>query len=340
MSSCGTMTELLPWHREQWTGLNLRREAGRLPHALLFAGPAGVGKLHAARLLAASLLCEAPGAGMLPCGECRACRQVGAGTHPDLLEATPEEEGKQIRVDQVRAIGAFAATTAQYSGRKVVLLHPADRLNLAASNSLLKTLEEPGAASVLILVSDRPDALLPTIRSRCQSVRFTADAQRAADWLRRETMGSGYDPELLLALAGGAPLTARALAEADRQAARSRVLDMLEALARGEADPVTGAADLLKLGLETSIHWMQRWAEDLVRARMQAGVNQFTNRDRAPALQGIGERVDLQWLFGFLDRLTEARRLLRGQPNAQLLLEGLLISWYGGTALRRKSPRT
>ncbi len=327
------MAELLPWHEELWATLNARRAAGRLPHALLFCGPAGLGKLHAARLLAASLLCERPDARLLPCGDCRACRQVGAGTHPDLLDVEPEEEGKQIRVDQVRRVGAFAATTAQYSGRKLVLVHPADRLNVAASNSLLKTLEEPGEATMLVLVSARPEALLPTIRSRCQMVRFRAE-RTASDWVRQQTARSGADADLLLALAGGAPLTALRLAEPDQQAARTQVLDALEALAGRKSDPVDAAAGLVKLGLEGPIEWMQRWLEDLVRVRLHAGVNAITNRDRAPALQRIGERVDLHWLFGFIDRVTEARRLVRGQPNAQLLLEALLIDWYRGTALR------
>ncbi|MFO7642692.1 MAG: DNA polymerase III subunit delta', partial [Candidatus Competibacteraceae bacterium] len=166
------MDEGLPWHEPLWRQFQQSRAAGRLPHALLLAGPAGLGKLAFAKRLARALLCETPDVEGDACGRCRSCRLFQAGSHPDYRMEQPVEEGKAIRIDPIRELCGFLGFTAQYGGYKIALLEPADRLNLNAANSLLKTLEEPPGDCLLLLVTAHPARLPATVRSRCQKVSF------------------------------------------------------------------------------------------------------------------------------------------------------------------------
>lgn len=156
----------------------LRRalDRGRLAHALIFAGPAGVGKRTTARALAAALLCpNAPGAG---CGTCDDCHLVATGAHPDLfvedLERAREEKATATRlsIDQMRRVRSQLAMRAVRGDKKVGLIDQAELLTPDAQNALLKTLEEPPGPTTLVLISTNPDALLTTIRSRCQCLLF------------------------------------------------------------------------------------------------------------------------------------------------------------------------
>jgi len=146
--------------------------SNRVGSAYLFAGPAGVGKRTAARAFAAALLCESPEDGDA-CGRCRACGKVLRGSQPDLLVIDVLEDKKEISVDQVRTeIVAHMKYSPYEAARRVVLIPTADDLSLSAANSLLKSMEEPGANTHFVLASSQAHRLLPTIRSRCQEVRF------------------------------------------------------------------------------------------------------------------------------------------------------------------------
>lgn len=321
------MNPLFPWQREVWSGLAERRRAGRMPHALLLSGRSGLGKHAFARLLAQSLLCQQPAADQLPCGRCRSCLLFEAGTHPDLMSIEPEEPGKAIRIDQIRRLRDYAAVTSQYGRHKLILIRPADSMNSSAANSLLKTLEEPAAGTVLLLITAQPALLPATVRSRCQRVDFARPAEpEVLPWLQANLPPEAPDAQLLLHLAHGAPLQAAAMVEQGELEVRETVFAGLQRITEGSADPIATAGVWLKLGVEVPLKWVYAWVSDLI--RLSAGASdQVRNRDRLTALRAQVERVDLRGLFAFLDALSEARRLARTQANAHLLLETVLLDW-------------
>jgi DNA polymerase-3 subunit delta' len=211
-----------------WLAPVLRQTlATQRAHALLLHGPQGVGQFELAVTLAQAWLCEAADAGKRPCGVCASCRLVHAHSHPDMMVLLPEalqeplgwargeEDGaperagkgkapsKEIKVDAVRAAIEFAQITSARGRAKVVVLHPAERINGVSANALLKVLEEPPGNARFVLSCAAPDALLPTIRSRCQSVPMALPPiDVAVAWLAGQGVA---DAALLLAATGGQP---------------------------------------------------------------------------------------------------------------------------------------
>ncbi|TEU31202.1 DNA polymerase III subunit delta', partial [Burkholderia cepacia] len=199
---------IYPWQTDDWNRLQQLR--AQWPHALLLHGQAGIGKLQFAQHLAQGFLCESPQPNGEPCGACAACTWFSQGNHPDYRIVLPEalageapgaaddpkaadaDEGgkktrapsKEIKIEQVRALLDFCGVGSHRGGARVVVLYPAEALNVAASNALLKTLEEPPSGVVFLLVSARIDRLLPTIISRCRQWPMTVPApDAAAAWL-------------------------------------------------------------------------------------------------------------------------------------------------------------
>lgn len=332
---------LLPWHATQWRTLTERVVAGNLPHALLLTGVGGVGKRRFARLFAKAVLCERPGERHEPCGNCRSCTLFEAGSHPDFLFVRPEEEGKDITIGQVRTLTAQVALKSQYGHHRVVVLDPAEQMNSNAANALLKTLEEPGADTLLLLVSDRASALLATIRSRCQQVAFRVPPKtEALAWLEAQLDDSGAAGSLL-GLAGGAPLHAVELAREGTATHYQGLLADLEATAAG-GDPITMAAKWAKMPLEDGISLWNRLFAELIRLKCGVPATQEHLHGMSGRLQAVSDTVDLGRLFAQLDNGLRALRLARGQINQQLLLDELWIGWSDATDHRptNNMPRT
>lgn len=232
----------------------------RFPSAVLLSGPEGVGKIQLAEAIAAALLCRPAreaktGKVALPCGECKSCRLMSGQTHPDFLEVVPEETGKMIKVDQVRSLTDFVYARPQIAPRRVVLLHPAEAMNLNASNALLKTLEEPSPDTFLILVSSHPARLLPTIRSRCLKTNLTLPTSEVARrWVSERWTGEGVDRAL--ANAHGAPLRALEALEGGDEDQRLAVLEAWKNVLSGTQDVFATAEDWSKLEPEKLLDWL------------------------------------------------------------------------------------
>ena len=322
------MSTLLPWQQPQWDSLQSRIAQENLPHALLLTGRRGVGKLQFARQLADLLLCSE--SQTAPCGQCKGCRLIAAGTHPDLKVIQPPEDKNVISVDQIRELTHYLSLTALCGGYQVILIAPADAMNVNAANSLLKTLEEPPSNTLLLLMTDRPSALTATIRSRCQVINFEKPAHESAlAWLKNQQ--PELDPkaaETVLELADGAPLRAVEMATQGAISQRTEMLDDLEQIAAGRCDPIEIAKKWLKLGKKESLYWVYGWLVDMVRMKVANQPPYIANADVAPRLSKMAATIELPLLYKRLDQVSEALRLADNQSlNAELLLEGVLIGW-------------
>ena len=314
-----------PWQEKQWQQLVQTREVARLPHALLLQGPDGTGKHDFARVFAQALLCERTDLLGHACGQCKSCQLFASATHPDFIEISPEEEGKAIKVDQIRALINELSLSSHYGGYRIIVLSPADSMNTAAANSLLKTLEEPQANTLLILISARTSTLPATIRSRCQGVRFNLpDFGMATDWLQ-EALDSPTETKRLLAMANGAPLLAKQLHHDGMLAQHAQTFSDFVSLSEGKLDPMALAAKWYKSQNSRLVQWLYHWVSDMV--RIKSNTAQFLyNQDLQDDLQSLSEQIDLQRLYRFLDKISEALRLEKTAVNKLLVLEGLLLT--------------
>jgi DNA polymerase-3 subunit delta' len=253
------------------------------------------------------------------------------GTHPDLERIGPEEPGKPIKVDAIRDYCERSSLTAQIGDLRVAILEPADAMNIAAANSLLKTLEEPSPSAILLLVTAAPHCLPATVRSRCQRVDFPLpDAVEATAWLSGRVAVN--DPALALRLGGGAPLAALAGADPTVLEERSGRLREFVAVAQGRDDPIRVAHAWLASDWGRLLDWLIGWLWDLLRLRAGAAEPaQLANPDQAPVFQHLAGRVDSKVLFAMVDQVLQARRTAGSNLNHQLALESLLIRWAAAT---------
>lgn len=317
----------LPWQESQWQGLLDRFQAGRMPHALMLRGDRGVGKRQFAVALAQLLLCHQPVANTA-CGQCKGCLLNLAGSHPDLIFLEPEESGKDIRVDQVRSVVEFVGKKAQLNGYRVVVLCPAEAMNTNSSNALLKSLEEPGERTLMILVTDQVSRLLATIRSRCQVIDFTVPPRDAAiQWLGPQ-VGDVTKAEKLLNAASGAPCFALQLDQSEWLGERSVVARQWVSVLSGRSDPVITAGQWAQYPLTELLGWLQSWLVDV--ARLAGGSSdRLINRDLETDLKAAADLVSVNQIFIAYEQAQESRRLIlsRANPNEDLLREELLLKW-------------
>ena len=336
----------LPWQQQRWQQLQQQRLADRLPHALLLTGITGVGQRHFAEALALALLCDsvdsATGYG---CGHCRSCRMVTSDNHPDLRYLEPEEVGRPIRIDAVREAIGWLQLTRHQSQYRVLIIEPADSLNTAAANALLKTLEEPVAGTHLLLCSSQPARLPATIRSRCQQLPFSGqdDPLATQQWLQQQLTAAGQPQsdealQTLLARCGGAPLQAVALPPLESERQRTfkqwrQLRDAGDAVALAQlwevaeparGDPEAAQADDLAL---RRLDWLYEWLLDLARLQL-VPTAPLLHPDLIAALQPLAATTAARWLLPFAQQVATARQQLRfSQRNRLLLLEQLLLEW-------------
>ncbi len=309
----------LPWQESQWQHLDKLYRNKTLPHALLLVGPDGIGKYRFAQAFAHYVMCVSPRSSMA-CGQCRQCGFNLAGTHPDLKHVEPEEKGKQIKIDQVRALVEALAQTSQQGGYKVSILSPAEAMNINAANSLLKSLEEPTADTLLILLADSPSQLLPTIRSRCQSVVFPVPAKdEALAWLAA-LLPSSEQAEQLLQEAQGRPIAALELLETDGIGRYKQMRSDFMALLAGRITALTLADKWLEYDLLEVLSWLNRSVSSVVSFRVAGS-------PLAKEWQAVAAHANVQGLFSALDNITQLHgQLAKGaNPNKQLALEELLL---------------
>lgn len=323
------MAEIYPWQATLWQQLAGRSQYA---HAYLLHGPAGIGKRALAERLMASLLCRSP-VGLEACGQCKSCHLLAAGTHPDNFVLEPEAQDKAIKVDQVRELVSFVVQTAQLGGRKVVLIEPAEAMNLNAANALLKSLEEPAGNTLLLLVSHQPSRLLATVRSRCVQQACPLPSEFASlAWLA-QALPQSDEParEELLALAAGSPLAAVRLQAQGVREQRALVVAGVKKLLKHQAAPSQLAEDWKNVPLLLLFDWFCGWSQLLLRYQL-SGNEQGLGlglSDMHQVLQYLADKTPQSKVLTVQDWLLAQRQkvLANANLNRVLLLEALLVRW-------------
>ena len=338
--------EIFPWQQVIWQHV---RQPGSVQrhHALLLKGRRGIGKLGFALVLAKSILCEQGDAAGVACGKCQDCYWFEQRLHPNFRLLEPEalsaQEGatdkdaeenrreagstkssrrpsQQISIAQIRALDDFIYLSAHQARDKVVLIHPAEAMNTAAANALLKKLEEPPPEVLFILVTHNASLIPPTVLSRCRQIAMPGpDHEMAKDWLIDQGI---TDPDFHLAMSGFSPLLAL---QYDEQLAAFHA-DFIQCLCAPERfNPIELAEKLHKLDLPSVTGWLQKWCYDLMSCRTSGRVRYHLKqvviiRQQAAVIDPMA--------FGFLWRsLVASQQLARHPLNPRLFLEEMLLTY-------------
>ncbi len=317
--SAPAATAIPPWLAPATALLRKAYEQGRIPHALLLHEAPGTGGEWLAGWAASLVLCGHPAAA--PCGQCPGCRRVAGLTHPDVLWVRPQEDSRQIRIEQVRELSAELALTSHGGRYKVGIIAPADALNRFAANALLKTLEEPSARTRLILVASEPSRLPPTVVSRCQRVRMRApERAESLAWLTAVRGKAEWDAAL--DTVGEAPMQIVQADPAELAAVGADTRTTLDALAAGRTDPVAAAERWARSQLPLRLLCFENWLTERVRSRERAGALLVEMR-AGPYLSGAAASLNIRELFGLIDEVRDLRATLDVPLNRGLALEAL-----------------
>jgi DNA polymerase-3 subunit delta' len=315
-----------PWQEQAWRTLTATLESGRLPHSLLINGPAGVGKHQLALALVARIFCKQAKGEERACGHCGNCQLIAAGSHPDYVCLTVEEDKTRIAVQQVRDMIAHLGMKSYRGAEKVALVHPADAMNMNSANSLLKTLEEPTDGTLLILVTSRPSRLPATILSRCQRVEIRPPGrEQALAWLVQEHGKADWGPAL--AFAAGAPLKAAELCQAGYAARITSLEQQIGAIVAGRADPTAVASEWAGKDPDFCLEWLKMWTGHLIRGRSLGNLDISLEGVEGKKLESFIQLIDLRMIFKYLDDVNRSFRLLETTVNKQSLMEAVLIPW-------------
>jgi DNA polymerase-3 subunit delta' len=316
------------WQFNQWQSLMERKN--NLPHAILFHGRTGVGKYDFAVELSRALICQNT-INNEACGICPSCLWFAEGNHPDFKLITPESDDdideapkkkttkkSQISVSQIRQLSDYLSlSTHQVGAKRIILISPAETLNQASSNALLKMLEEPPANTIFILVSSQSQRLLPTILSRCQAIEIVLPARPVAlEWLKAQGL---QNAELALDYVGGAPLLAL-------QATVETNSSLIKQLVQGaRLDAFASAPLFLSLGMERAIESLQKWVFDLLYCKHTKHSHYHTQQ--ASALQALSKSVNLSLLLSFQQMLVEAKKTANHPLSNEMQLEKILLQY-------------
>jgi DNA polymerase-3 subunit delta' len=314
---------IYPWQNQQWQQLLSRYQSNRLPHALLFAGAQGLGKFQLAEKFAQLLLCES--SNQTACNSCHSCQWLQAQTHPDWFCLTPEEEGKAIKIEQVRELQESLNQTS-HGHYKVVLIDPAEAMNRAAANALLKTLEEPPGQVIFLLISNQANLIPATVRSRCQILRFHSPSlQQGCEWLHPQ-LPQSLSPAALLEISDYSPLRALDLADAKNMEEWSKIITGFLDFLLGKNDFLSLANFYAELNTISVIHYLYNALLDMVRLQLNPEA-ELKNSQWREKLTIISQQLSLASIYDFLDQLLQLKKHEQEKINLnrQLLWESLFI---------------
>ncbi|NYE60199.1 DNA polymerase-3 subunit delta' [Duganella sp. 1224] len=334
---------IYPWQESSWQQLQTLRQ--RMPHAILFHGAAGIGKADFIEQFAQGLLCEDVRPDGHACGACASCGWFSQQNHPDYRRIRPEamedepaaegEEGegevkkaaksktpsKEIKIEQIRSLADFMNISTHRQGLRVVVLYPAEALNMPASNALLKTLEEPPPGTVFLLASNSLDRLLPTILSRCRKFALPMpNHAEALAWLKAQGVA---DADSWLREQGGAPLAALEQAESG---SREDLETLLQLLAHPSVEGALKVADKLqKVPLGGPSSWLQRWLYDVFSYKLAGNIRYYPRYQKE--LASLADKIHVSRLLAAIKGANERRATADHPLSPKLFLEEMLLEY-------------
>jgi DNA polymerase III subunit delta' len=318
------------WQKNSWS--NLLSKRANMPHALLLRGPAGIGKHDFSVNISRTLLCQQIN-NEQACGQCPSCIWFAEGNHPDFKLICPEDadadddspkkktsKKSQISVVQIRQLFDFLSlSNHQANSLRIIVISPAETLNIASANALLKMLEEPPSKTLFLLVSSQPQRLLPTVISRCQAIDMPLPpAAEALNWLQTQCVTNA---QTMLDYAGGAPLLALQLAEQNE--ATNKLIQQLSLGAK--CDPFITAPLANSLGMVQAIESLQKWVFDLV--ALKSAQHLHYHKQHGKALQDLTKSVNLSLMMQYQQKLIEAKKLATHPLSNEIQLENMLLQY-------------
>lgn len=324
-----SIKQVYPWQQRVWEQLQQRRQMNQLAHAYLLEAKMGMGQQDFIELLAASLFCQTPNMEGYACGCCQGCHLFQADSHPDWHVVSPITPSKTIKIEQIRELVDVSQQTAQLHGYTIILITPAQTMNTASANALLKTLEEPGVNTLLFLLAENAAQLPITVRSRCQLLRFCLPTQmEALAWLESKIQAPECDYHLLLKLAQGMPLQALTLYQNQEYLIRKDWFHHWSQWLKKQIGLMECMQRLQQVDLSRLLFHMTTWVADLIRLQANATVQELTNADLYTQLHSLSQQLDAKQLMSYWSYLQNAVANLHNHPNlnATLVLEDILLS--------------
>lgn len=318
-----------------------------LPHAFLFTGTEGVGRQAAAMALAMACNCQEVNCGLKAedrsnldpdspsgksdfsalesCGVCKSCRKIESGNHADIIQIRPS--GSFIKIAQIREL-AHTLTMRPYEAKtRVVVISDAQALNPAASNALLKILEEPPSRTMLVLIATQKSALLPTIVSRCQCVGFNPISQKNLAVLLRKKHGlAPQAAAILAAMANGSYSRAQAMIGNNWLKRRKWLIDEINTLSVKNLSRLLALAEKLsgeREEISETLEFIKVWFRDLIVARYDSG--KIINQDVADKIKIAPENISISSLLSKVDAVQQVQNRITANTNLRLSMENLLI---------------
>jgi DNA polymerase-3 subunit delta' len=319
----------------EWAIEHLRRGLvnGRVRHAYLITGPESVGKRTLATAFAMALQCQNPDMAARPCGECRACKLIRSGNHPDLVASQLDGSTGALKIEEVRAVTSKIALK-PFEGRyRIAILSDFERAQPRAQDALLKTLEEPPGAAIVMVLASSTDAILPTIISRCQSIALTLLPTHTVGSVLVEQFGADPGQASLLARLSGGRLgwAVHALQDPSMLEQRTQALDMLETLlSENRAGRFSQAEELAKdkLALVRLLELWQTFWRDVLMITEDTALPPV-NADRVDSLKHLAQAMTPEDAMAALKATRETLANLAYNVNVRLTLEVMMLDYPG-----------
>ncbi len=315
-----------PWHQQSWDKVVSARSQNHLPHALLLTGSEGTGKLDFAEKIVRSLLCTSP-IDNKACHNCQSCKTYQSGANPDFLKIELLEGKQQISVDQVRQLSEFINYTRSFNAYRVILLHPAERMNQNSANSLLKSLEEPSDNTVIILVATNLGNMLPTIKSRCQILALPApDNKEALTWLKAQTPSSS-NVEVRLSMSNGQPLTALNITDEEIQSKEDLLTELL-GICSHQLSVTEIAKKWEKFDHAMMLNWQILWIQNFIKNNVidESPADSLDNNHDA-TLAKLNQTLSTETQWELYQQLIKQKQYIHTSVNSLLFVENMLLLW-------------